>query len=867
MNRRNYIKTIVLGSVLPLTNSYGFTNKFISNGTSVLFKSNWHLWPNMKWVGPQYWGNRLQDWSLENGQVVCTYKGKNRNLHLLTVQNLNTTGFNLQVTISILDSSIHNLKDSSFGIVVGAKGRYDDYRSSAVFGKGVNIALNLKGNLVIGGKVYKTSLAKLPSTFTLQAIIKNKNDKYQNLTVNIINPSTKSILYTINEVEILGENLKGNFALLSHIVHKKSNNHNPVVGFKDWSINSDTLYTNENNIFGPICFAQYTLHRNKLKITAQLSPVEEIKKHKVLLQFKKGNNWITQQEKKIVNVGRAVNFSIENWDNNTDTLYRIRLQLPLLDESLHLYDYEGTILAEPNAKHELKAAVFSCNFDYGFPDADISKSIKDLDPDICMFLGDQFYEGTGGYGAQYTGDFDKVCLDYLRKWMMFGWSYREIFRHRPCAIIPDDHDVYHGNIWGEEGKLANNSNGYGASSQDSGGYKMSQDWVNMVQFTQTSHLPDPYDATPVKNNIGVYYTHWNYGGISFAILEDRKFKSAPLHVLPKEAKVKNGWIMADNFDIKKYRNLEAELLGKRQESFLENWIEDWSNGAQMKAVLSQTNFATVATLPKGAKTGAVIPSLYIPEKGEYIEGDCATVDMDSNGWPANKRDKAIEIIRKGFVFHIAGDQHLGSFIQYGVEEYGDSGFAFAGPALNNIWPRRFWPPVDSSKHTYNKPAYTGNHLDGFGNKMTVKAVANPHNMHKEPKVLFNRAVGFGVVTFNKKERTIKTDCYRRFVNVKNNDAQYPGWPQTITQQDNYARKPIGYLPNIKVEGMEQPVITIINQETNKIVYTMRLNSNSFTPKIFDKNVTYIIKIGDPDLNKWQILEGVSTSSKQIIIKF
>ena len=73
-------------------------------------------------------------------------------------------------------------------------------------------------------------------------------------------------------------------------------------------------------------------------------------------------------------------------------------------------------------------------------------------------------------------------------------------------------------------------------AQDAGGYKMPPEWVNMVQRTQTSHLPDPFDATAVEQGIGVYYCNMNYAGISFAIIEDRKFKSAPKMLLP-DAKV------------------------------------------------------------------------------------------------------------------------------------------------------------------------------------------------------------------------------------------------------------------------------------------------------------------------------------------
>ena len=715
--------------------------------------------------------------------------------------------------------------------------------------------------------VHKTKLNRLPKQFTLALTVKNNDADNKTLKVEVIDPNTDRIIYFLDKVDVSNEILKGNFALLSDVDSKNKSKYKPAVGFSNWSIDSESLYSNPDNIFGPICFSQYTLHREKLKITTQFTPVEEIKEHEVLLQFKKNNIWETQETRKIVHSGRAVNFSISNWKTNQDIPYRVRLKLPLADGGLYQYDYNGTIAAEPIEKESLKAAVFSCNFDYGFPDSDVNENVSKLDPDICLFLGDQFYEGTGGYGVQFDGEFDKLCLDYLRKWMMFGWSYREIFRHIPCAIIPDDHDVYHGNIWGEEGKLADNSKGYGASSQDSGGYKMTPEWVNMVQFTQTSHLPDPYDATPVKNDISVYYTHWNYAGISFAILEDRKFKSAPNNVLPAEAKVNNGWVMADDFDIKEYKNIDAELLGKRQEQFLEDWVEDWAYGAQMKTVLSQTNFATVATLPEGTKTGAVIPKLYIPEKGEYIKGDRPTVDMDSNGWPAAKRDKAVEILRKGFAFHIAGDQHLASFIQYGLDDFEDSGYAFAGPALNNIWPRRFWPAVDSTLHTYKNPSYTGNHEDGFGNKMTVKAVANPHNMHKEPEILHNRAVGYGLVTFNKKNRTIKTDCYKRFEDPFNADSQYPGWPITIKQEDNYGRLAKSYLPIIKVVGLTNPVVKVINEQTNEIVYAIRINQSTFKAKIFDNDASYTLKVGDPDANIWIQKSDVREHESDIIFEF
>lgn len=849
-----------------------FANDKIKNlwsyNKGVSFKSNWHNWSNIKWVGPEYWGNRLQDWIIKEGSVVCDFTGANRNLHLLPIQKpKGLLGFTTSVSIEVLNKEITNIKKTCLGIRLGAKGPFEDYRSAAVFGKGFDIGLNENGDLYIDKKTVANKHKSLPNKFQLIVDAIPKTNNYQ-LKITVINLENSQLHIQHTEELIDDTKLTGNFSLLAHVPgkHKKNIANQQSVKYSEWAITSEELDFKEDHFFGPVHFAQYTLHQNKLKLTAQLSPIEQIKGHKVSLQFKIDDVWQIVQTKEITNPGRAINFVLENWQHKVDVPYKVHVEIPLKNET-ESFEYVGTIAKEPSHQNEVKAAVFSCNFHFGFPDADVYEAVSKLNPDVVLFLGDQFYEGTGGFGVQFTGKFDKRCLDYLRKWYMFGWSYREIFRHKPCAIIPDDHDVYHGNIWGESGKKADTSKGFGASAQDSGGYKMTADWVNMVQFTQTSHLPDPYDATPVKQNISVYYTKWNYAGLSFAILEDRKFKSSPKHILPEEAKVNNGWIMSDDFDVKKYKNLEAELLGKRQEDFLEDWVNDWSNSSEMKVVLSQTNFATVATLPEGAKTGAVIPSLKIPEKGEYIIGDRPTVDMDSNGWPSNKRDRAIEIIRKAFAFHIAGDQHLATYIQYGLDKHGDSGFAFAGPALNNIWPRRFWPNVDSSNHTEENPAYKGNHIDGFGNKMTVLAVGNPKNMHKEPAILHNRGVGYGLVTFNKKDRTIKTECWPRFVDPTDKASQFPGWPVTIKQEDNYAREAIAFLPKVKIKGIKKPVIKIVNEKTNQLEYAIRLSCKEFAPKIFDKNISYTIKVGDPDKNNWKTFKNITVGKKRLKVKF
>ena len=82
----------------------------------------------------------------------------------------------------------------------------------------------------------------------------------------------------------------------------------------------------------------------------------------------------------------------------------------------------------------------------------------------------------------------------------------------------DDHDVVQGNLWGHSGAAAPKGD------LQAGGYVKAASFINMLQRIQTGHNPDAFDPTPVLQGITVYYAAFRYGGVSFAILEDRKFK-------------------------------------------------------------------------------------------------------------------------------------------------------------------------------------------------------------------------------------------------------------------------------------------------------------------------------------------------------
>ncbi len=50
-------------------------------------------------------------------------------------------------------------------------------------------------------------------------------------------------------------------------------------------------------------------------------------------------------------------------------------------------------------------------------------------------------------------------------------------------------------------------------------------------------------------------------------------------------------------------------------------------------------------------------------------------------------------------------------------------------------------------------------------------------------------------------------------------------------------------PLININGQTNPVVQIIDESGNEIVYTLRIRGNRFRPKVFKKG-SYTIKVGE-----------------------
>ncbi|MBI3211035.1 MAG: alkaline phosphatase D family protein [Candidatus Solibacter usitatus] len=814
------------------------------------------------WLGPDYWANPMQDWCLRNSRIECIGSGGERNVFLLTRDVSNRPGaFTMSIRLGRTDSASPDR--GWVGFRTGIRGHFQDYRDSAVHGEGFPSGILADGRLFIGE--VKPGAARVALNQPMRLALR-VNGAFQ-LTLEAQDDAGKK-LAEVSADGVDAQFVEGGVAIVCSAAPPDppskrltppgpggQNRRNEQRGgnmrfwFSDWQVSGEKIDVHADRAFGPICFAMHTLSRGVMKMTAQLAPLEP-GDHKVQLQTKTGAAWRTIATAPADPMSRTAAFRIAKWDDRRDTAYR----LVFGDQK-----YEGTVRKDPKAKDRITIGALTCTNDLGFPHNDVVANLRHFRPDILLFTGDQIYERVGGYGIQME-PLDMAAIDYLRKWYLFGWSFRELTRDTPIVCLPDDHDVYHGNVWGAGGKKAvvdpadpESAVNRTKSWQDSGGYKMPGEWVNMVQRTQTSHLPDPFDATPVEQGISVYYTSLLYGGVSFAIVEDRKWKSSPRKAIPW-ADIQNGWAQNPKYDAPQHGSVPgAELLGPRQLAFLEKWAQDW-DGAFVKAVVSQTILTNLATLPPPANNDDVTPRLPILRPDAHPPGELCTADHDSNGWPQGPRTLALRTMRKASAFHIGGDQHLGSTTQYGIDDWNDGPYALCTPAVANIFPRHWYPPVEGKNRAAGQPRYCGEFTEGFGNRITVHAIANPGLYGAEPAALHNRAPGYGIVHVDKTTRKITMTNWPRWVDASKPDAKpYKGWPITIHQFDNGINTAKYSLPTVTTK-QANAVVQVVDESNGDVVYTVRIQGRTFTPRVFRAGV-YTVRV--------QSRKGVEQEHKRV----
>lgn len=547
-----------------------------------------------------------------------------------------------------------------------------------------------------------------------------------------------------------------------------------------------------------VAFALYTTDRGVMKMTAQLVPLLPEESREARLEIQQADNaWKEVAKSAVIEPGWSAHFRIEGWDSTKTVAYRVRHG----EKSM----FEGSIRRDPIDKSRIVVASLSCNSNQNRgPRADMIANIRQQDPDLLFFAGDQSYDH-----EQHTA-----------AWLLWGKQFREIIKDRPTITIPDDHDIGQGNFWGEGGIVAK------AAAGHDGGYFFPASYVKMVERCQTWHLPDAFDPTPIAQGIGVYYTNLRVGGIDFAIIEDRKFKSGPSGKIPQMGP-RPDHINDPKYDRKSVDLPGLELLGKRQIDFLRQWSGDW-RGAQMKCVLSQTAFCGAVHLHGGMNNRLL-------------------ADLDSNAWPQRGRNAALEELRRCRAVHLCGDQHLSVVVQHGIQGHRDGPFAFTSPAIYNNYYGRWWNPENQSAGANpipNSPLpWTGDYEDGLGNFITMHAYANPGQMGGATNHDNQRADGYGLVYFDKSAATITFEAWPYQGRVSEDLKPYPGWPVTFPMSANDGRKPVSQIPVPQViREMKNPVISLVDDSTGIPVYTQRFTTVPETLPVY-QNGKFSLRFG------------------------
>jgi alkaline phosphatase D len=738
--------------------------------TSVVAQTPWEQSFDRVWLGADYWANPMEDWRVVDGEAECTFGGGGRNVQLLTHQLTDPSKpFEMSVRVRLVEAGP---RGGGAGFRVGVRSDINEYRSNCFAPGGIDAGIR-QGQLALGSQTGPLSDASPDQAVVLTLSGEPEGDGAR---LTLVAKSEAGEIRGQVSQRFPADRLLGNVALVNNYAQAAPRAQVRQAGlnryrFSKWVVGGEAFSVHPEHRFGPLLWSMYTLSDSRsedgfvLKLTALTGPLGERDNRQVELQLRDGESWKSVGRAELDRDAWTATFRIARWDATEPKPYRLVYVERHRDGGETMSYREGEIRANP-VDRPLRVASLTCQNDYAFPYQPVADNLRRLDPDLLYFSGDQLYENHGGFGI-IRSPAEPAILNYLRKYYQFGWAFGDIMRSRPTVVLPDDHDVFQGNVWGEAGAAMDFS--VDPQNPSRGGYHQPARMVNVVHATCTSHHPDFPDRDPVKQDISVYHGDLVYGGVSFAIIADRQFKSGPERVQVDGPRADH--VVSPDFDTATLDQPGLVLLGERQEDFLRQWSQDW-RGHGLKVLLSQTVFGAAAT-HHGTYDG-------------YLKAD-----LDSGSWPQTPRHRALRALSGSMALHLNGDQHLTSLVQYGIERQRDSIWSFCAPAIAVGYPR-WWRPDELGLPHDNRPRHglpnTGEYLDGFGNRIYVYAIGNPEvgTERDRYRLAHQKGSGFAMVTMDTEAKTYKLEAFRFLVDATDGNPanQFPGWPLTLHQNDN-----------------------------------------------------------------------------------
>ncbi|MGB0776094.1 MAG: hypothetical protein ACPGUY_09615, partial [Akkermansiaceae bacterium] len=324
-----------------------------------------------RWLGPGWWGNRLQDWSLSKNKIVCAPNRPFLAWRVAhdTTRNLDATQGKLTLSVDLhmnaRGGSNNKLADDAFsGILLGSGHTIADPMARllmfdygvkkgksipAVPGSGYVIGFSGKGELHItdldAGKVLATAKTDKFSRNTKLTVHAEKSGNQVKLSAS---SAGQSVAATIPAARY-----RGGLGLVSHSGTRAKGSYTLDTHFSNYSVKGGHQRVSSQSV-GPIVCAQYTVDRGVLKLSAQCMPLPD--GTEIELNYRpEGKLWQVAGKKTIHKIDRNAVFRIEKWDATKAVPYRVLVRLPGIGAST----YTGTIAAEPK-KDTLRLAALGC---------------------------------------------------------------------------------------------------------------------------------------------------------------------------------------------------------------------------------------------------------------------------------------------------------------------------------------------------------------------------------------------------------------------------------------------------------------------------------------------------------------------------
>lgn len=722
-----------------------------------------------RWLGPDFWANRLQDWVTRKGRITCVAPDGQRQGRTASVLTRSLNGGRFRVTVR-MGTEVQGTGFSGFLIGTGEAG--GDYRRAALVGPasgtagGMLCVYGSDGRVVFRehtNELRQFDYTEIPATPSGPAPARTNTEQIEfsvdgapeaggtlKLTLKAVDAGTRAVLSQAVLTGVPAASVAGGFALVS-------SGPTGTYWFRNMRWSGVGVNSNPERGLGPIVGTLFSVANGTLKMTAQVMPMRLQAGDSVSLELPDGiGGWITRATAP-VGPGFVAALRVEGWDATIEQPYRV----------VHSRGgtFDGTIPAEP-APDQMTVLTLSCtkathraidrstkytpkfpgeqalgmytSRNVYFPFEKLVQGMQAQQPDVMFAMGDQFYE----HNPTRADPSSAPELDFLYKYLLWLWSFREITRNTPCMVLVDDHDVFQSNLFGEGGKPLP-----GGAESSAGGFRNDPAWINIVQRVQCGHNPDPVDPAAADQGISVYFTRFGYGGVRFALLEDRKFKSGSDGVdefgnpIPEEA---------------------LQLLGTRQEAMLAGLAAEGAGPPTV--VVSQTMYACVQTSTTGS----------------------AVAIKDPAAWPVPARNRALQSMAAAGAVLLSGDTHLPALVRHV-----DGPVQFCGPAGAATFIRWF-EPRDPLPNPEAEP-YTGDFIDGFGNEMHVFAVRNAHVDQATWVATYDnhdigdqdlKEEGYGVLRVDGANRTHTFEAWRWDVDpTAPGAAPMAGWPYVLPFDD------------------------------------------------------------------------------------